>query len=175
MVIIYVFAVIATNLFAAGYPEWFGYLSRSLYTLIPSGVAAGDVESFPYAWAFFILFILVATCTRLNLFIAIIVHAMQTFTEQEQHETVAAVEHARQHIEADLHAEVHSMRDEIRELKNIINPNWTVQITAMSQPEPFTHNTWCVSPTRSVACVFTDVLPPPCKTSMGSRPSSRVE
>ena len=145
MVIIYVFAVIATNLFAAGYPEWFDYLGRSLYTLFQimtleiwsMGISRPVMESFPYAWAFFILFILVATCTRLNLFIAIIVHAMQTFTEQEQHETVAAVEHAHQHIEADLHAEVHYMRDEIRELKNVINPNWTVQITAMSQPEPF--------------------------------------
>ncbi|MDP1898010.1 MAG: hypothetical protein Q8K43_08995, partial [Sulfurimicrobium sp.] len=60
------------------------------------------------------------TFTMLNLFIAIIVNAMQTFTENEQKETVAAVEQAREHIEADLHAEVRAMRDEIRELKMLL-------------------------------------------------------
>ena len=34
------------------------------------------MEAFPYAWAFFVPFILVATFTMLNLFIAIIVNAM---------------------------------------------------------------------------------------------------
>jgi voltage-gated sodium channel len=128
LVIYYVFAVIATNLFGADYPEWFGHIGRSLYTLFQimtleswsMGVARPVMENFPYAWTFFIPFILVATFTMLNLFIAIIVNAMQTFTEQEQRETVAAVEHAREHIEADLHIEVRAMREEIRELKILL-------------------------------------------------------
>ncbi len=128
LVIYYVFAVIATNLFGADYPEWFGHIGRSLYTLFQimtleswsMGIARPVMENFPYAWAFFIPFILVATFTMLNLFIAIIVNAMQTFTEQEQRETVAAVEHAREHIEADLHTEVRAMREEIRELKMLL-------------------------------------------------------
>ncbi len=129
LVIYYVFAVIATNLFAADYPEWFGHLGRSLYTLFQimtleswsMGIARPVMESFPYAWAFFVPFILVATFTMLNLFIAIIVNAMQSFTEQEQQETVAAVEQAREHIEADLHAEVRAMREDIRELKTLLS------------------------------------------------------
>lgn len=129
LVIYYVFAVIATNLFAADYPEWFGHLGRSLYTLFQimtleswsMGIARPVMENFPYAWAFFVPFILVATFTMLNLFIAIIVNAMQTFNEQEQQETVAVVEHAREHIEADLHAEVRGMREEIRELKKLLS------------------------------------------------------
>ncbi len=128
LVIYYVFAVIATNLFAASYPEWFGHLGRSLYTLFQimtleswsMGIARPVMENFPYAWAFFIPFILVATFTMLNLFIAIIVNAMQSYTENEQKETVAAVDQAREHIEADLHAEVRAMRDEIRELKALL-------------------------------------------------------
>ncbi len=128
LIIYYVFAVIATNLFAAGYPEWFGNIGRSLYTLFQvmtleswsMGISRPVMESFPYAWAFFIPFILVATFTMLNLFIAIIVNAMQSYTEQEQHETVAAIEQSRQHVEADLHAEVRSLRDEIRELKSVL-------------------------------------------------------
>lgn len=128
LIIYYVFAVIATNLFAAAYPEWFGTLGRSLYTLFQvmtleswsMGIARPVMENFPYAWAFFVPFILVATFTMLNLFIAIIVNAMQSYSEKEHQETVAAVEHARTHIEADLHAEVRAMREEIRELKVLL-------------------------------------------------------
>ncbi len=128
LVVYYVFAVVATNLFAADYPEWFGNIGLSLYTLFQvmtlerwsMGIARPVMESFPYTWMFFVPFILVATFTMLNLFIAIIVNAMQSYTESEQKETVAAVEHAREHIEEDMHAEIRLMREEIRELKTLL-------------------------------------------------------
>jgi len=127
MIIYYVFAVIATKLFAATYPEWFGNIGLSLYTLFQimtleswsMGIARPIMENFPYAWAFFVPFILVATFTMLNLFIAIIVNAMQTYTEQEQAERVVAVTQAQEYIEADLHTQIRALRDEIRELKTL--------------------------------------------------------
>ena len=128
LLIYYVFAVIATNLFAAAFPEWFGTLGRSFYTLFQimtleswsMGISRPVMEQFPHAWLFFISFILIATFTMLNLFIAIIVNAMQTFSEDEHHETVAAVEQAREHIEADLHGEVRALRREVAELKTLL-------------------------------------------------------
>jgi len=127
-VIYYVFAVIATNLFAAQYPDWFGHIGRSLYTLFQvmtleswsMGISRPVMESFPYAWAFFVPFILIATFTMLNLFIAIIVNAMQSYTESEHEALVEVVEQARDHIEMDLHDEVRSMRTEMRELKALL-------------------------------------------------------
>jgi voltage-gated sodium channel len=56
----------------------------------------------------------------LNLFIAIIVNAMHTFTEQESKVTVNAVGDARVHIEADVHQEVRALRQEIAELKKLL-------------------------------------------------------
>lgn len=128
LILYYVFAVIATNLFAAAYPDWFGDLGRSFYTLFQimtleswsMGIARPVMENFPYAWAFFVPFILVATFTMLNLFIAIIVNAMQSYADQEHQDTVATVEQTRRHIEADLHAEVSGLREEIRELKILL-------------------------------------------------------
>lgn len=128
VIIYYVFAVIATNLFAASHPEWFGSIGRSLYTLFQimtleswsMGIARPVMDVFPYAWAFFIPFILIATFTMLNLFIAIIVNAMQSFTDNERNAAVDAAETARQHIEAELHAEFRAMRDEMRELRQAL-------------------------------------------------------
>lgn len=87
----YVFAVIATKIFGETFPDWFGTLGQSLYTLFQvmtleswsMGIARPVMEAFPYAWVFFIPFILIATFTMLNLFIAIIVNAMQSFNDAE--------------------------------------------------------------------------------------------
>lgn len=126
--IFYVFAVIATKLFGASFPDWFGTIGRSLYTLFQvmtleswsMGISRPVMDVYPYAWLFFIPFILIATFTMLNLFIGIIVSAMQSFTEDEKATTIAAVEQAREHIEADLHAEVRALRSEIAELRAVL-------------------------------------------------------
>jgi voltage-gated sodium channel len=126
--IFYVFAVIATKLFGAAFPDWFGTIGESLYTLFQvmtleswsMGIVRPVMEQFGYAWAFFIPFILIATFTMLNLFIGVIVSAMQSFTDADKAETIAAVDVAREHIEADLHGEVRALRGEIAELRALL-------------------------------------------------------
>ena len=130
LLIYYVFAVIATKLFGASFPQWFGTIGESLYSLFQimtleswsMGIVRPVMEVHPNAWLFFILFILIATFTMLNLFIAIIVNAMQSFTEAENQERKAALTDARDHIEADLHHEMAELRDQIAELKLLLNP-----------------------------------------------------
>jgi voltage-gated sodium channel len=93
--IFYVSAVMATILFGASFPDWFGNIGRSLYSLFQimtleswsMGIVRPVMEAYPYAWAFFVPFILVTSFTVLNLFIAIIVNAMQ-----EAHDDDAAAE-----------------------------------------------------------------------------------
>lgn len=128
LIFYYVFAVIATNLFGASYHEWFGTLGNSFYTLFQimtleswsMGIVRPIMETSPYAWMFFVPFILIATFTMLNLFIAIIVSAMQNFSEEEHQGTVLALQQTQEHIEADLHKEVKSLRLEVKELKQIL-------------------------------------------------------
>jgi voltage-gated sodium channel len=77
--------VLATRLFGGTHPEWFGSLGASLYSLFQimtleswsMGIVRPLMESHPYAWAFFVPFIVIATFTILNLFIGIIVSTMQ--------------------------------------------------------------------------------------------------
>ncbi|MDH3762325.1 MAG: ion transporter [Gammaproteobacteria bacterium] len=128
MLLYYVFAVIATKLFGENFPHWFGSIGESLYSLFQimtleswsMGIVRPVMEVHPNAWIFFVIFILIATFTMLNLFIAIIVNAMHSFTEEENRETQDAVSQARDHIEADLHQEVAALRAEIAELKQLL-------------------------------------------------------
>jgi voltage-gated sodium channel len=87
----YVAAVMVTKLFGEAFPDWFGSLGASLYTLFQvmtleswsMGIARPVMEQFPYAWLFFVPFILIATFTMLNLFIAVIVNAVQSMHDEE--------------------------------------------------------------------------------------------
>ena len=68
LLVFYVFGVIATHLFGQAFPDWFGHLGRSLYTLFQvmtleswsMGIARPVMEESPFAWVFFITFILFA-------------------------------------------------------------------------------------------------------------------
>jgi len=140
--VFYVFAVITTNLFGDDFPDWFGTLGRSLYTLFQimtleswsMGIVRPVMEVHPYAWAFFVPFILIATFTMLNLFIGVIVSAMQSFTDDEKGETIAAVDAARDHIEADLHGEVRALRSDIAELQKLLQARRADEAPARSGP-----------------------------------------
>ena len=91
LLVFYVFSVMATGLFGEAFPEWFGSLGASSYSLFQimtleswsMGIVRPVMEAFPWAWAFFIPFIMSTTFTVLNLFIGIIVSAMQAEHEQD--------------------------------------------------------------------------------------------
>jgi voltage-gated sodium channel len=85
VIFFYTMAVLATTLFGAKFPDWFGGIGASLYSLFQimtleswsMGIVRPVMEVFPWAWAFFVPFIVIATFTILNLFIGIIVSTMQ--------------------------------------------------------------------------------------------------
>lgn len=91
VLVIYVAAVIATGLFGEAAPEYFGHLGTSLFTLFQAmtgeawpDIARAVMETQPYAWIFFVLYILVVSFAVLNLFIAVIVNGMEEISEEER-------------------------------------------------------------------------------------------
>jgi voltage-gated sodium channel len=83
--VLYVSAVLATKLFGQMSPEYFGDLGVSLFTLFQvmtvegwPDIARGVMAHSPYAWIFFVAYLLIATFMVLNLFIAVVVNAMQS-------------------------------------------------------------------------------------------------
>ena len=122
--IFYVAAVMATSLFAADFPDWFGSIARSMYTLFQvmtleswsMGIARPVMAEYPYAWLFFVPFILIATFTMLNLFIAIIVNTMQEMQARLLEQEGQAVERAVHADSARVLDELAALRAEVRTL-----------------------------------------------------------
>lgn len=125
----YCFAVMATNLFGDDVPEAFGTMGRSAYSLFTvmtlegwNELANKVMEKNPYAWLFFIPYILTTTFTVLNLFIAIIVTAMQNEAEKMREAEIREHREEQQALEelSDkenlLLAEIRSLRAEVRSL-----------------------------------------------------------
>ena len=94
--VFYIAAVMATKLFGGDFEPWFGTIGKSAYTLFQimtleswsMGIVRPVMEVHPYAWAFFVPFILIVTFAVLNLFIAIIVNCMHDAAAEdaEQHQ-----------------------------------------------------------------------------------------
>ena len=110
----YVSSVMATKLYGEHFPEWFGSLGASLYTLFQvmtleswsMGIVRPVMEAYPSAWMFFVPFILLSTYSVLNLFIGVIVSAMQ---QESGAQTDAELQ--------SLHSDNSAVLDELRALR----------------------------------------------------------
>ena len=104
-IIFYVSAVLATKIFGShsdvNMQEWFGTIGASAYTLFQvmtleswsMGIVRPTMELFPLSWLFFLPFIIITSFAVLNLFIGIIVDAMQVMHEEEvKPEQIAATQ-----------------------------------------------------------------------------------
>lgn len=127
----YVAAVISTKMFAASFPEWFGSLGASFYTLFQvmtleswsMGIVRPVMEQYPLAWVFFVPFILIATFTMLNLFIAVIVNAMQALHDDERKEIDEGIR-AAAHDEAEgVMTELRNLRAEVAAMRAVLEKN----------------------------------------------------
>ncbi len=118
--VFYVFAVIGTKLFSSEFPAWFGTLASSMFTLFQIMTLEGwaeisrDIMSvYPLANIYFILFILLASYTTLNIFIAIVVNTMSEVQQKVASEKVDK-------IEAIIQDENEELRNDIKLLKEQI-------------------------------------------------------
>lgn len=120
--VFYVFAVIGTKLFGASFPDWFGNLGATMYTLFQvmtleswsMGISRPVMEKYPMAFFYFIPFILLATYTTLNIFIAIVVNTMSEINHAE-------AEHEVEKLSEVIHDENEEVKEDIRLLREQIS------------------------------------------------------
>lgn len=117
LMVFYIFAVMGTHLFGAAFPEWFGTVPASMYTLFQvmtleswsMGIARPVMEQFPHAYLYFVPFVLISSLTILNVFIGIIVNTMAELHAEAENA-------ARAEAEAKAHAEREEMLTLLRQL-----------------------------------------------------------
>ena len=120
----YVAVVISTNLYGSIAPEYFGDLGTSAFTLFQTmtGEAWPDVartvmDHVPLAWIFFVVYILISSFMVLNLFIAVVVSAMegQVVAEAMAEEAEHAAEE--QVANREILAELRALRADLADLR----------------------------------------------------------
>lgn len=95
--IFYIFGIAGTVLFREASPEFFGSLGKSLLTLFQvvtleswaSGVMRPLLTMVPWAWAYFVIFVLVGTFVVFNLFVGVIVNNVDKVEEEERKALIA--------------------------------------------------------------------------------------
>lgn len=85
----YIYGVMCVNLFGKEFPQYFGTLDKSFFTLFQIMTLEGWSENivrpimkvYPYAWIIFVSYILIATFVVLNLVLAVIVDSLAELKE----------------------------------------------------------------------------------------------
>ena len=136
--IFYVFAVICTKLYGQhpdpNMQEWFGTVGRSMYSLFQimtleswsHGIVRPTMKIFPTAWLVFVPFILISSFAVLNLFIAVIVNAMQ---EQQ----AAELEEAKETLEEDIAEQTRQLTAEVAQQTQDLNAKVDTQTDKLIQ------------------------------------------
>ena len=123
LLIFYVSAVLATNLFGQDFPVWFGHIGRSMYSLFQimtleswsMGIVRPIMKLYPYAWVFFVPFILLTSFAVINLFIGVIVDSMQSQHRQVSNELITESSLIEEKLD--------TVEQEIGELRRLLQKN----------------------------------------------------
>ncbi len=133
LIVFYVAAVVSTNLFGKEFPDYFGDLGASFFTLFQvmtleswsNGIARPVMEKFPQAWIFFLTFIMLSTFVVINLFTAAIVDSFGSDTDSELEnkrleEFKKKAELKEQKLMKEINDEFIAIQEELLEVKQFI-------------------------------------------------------
>lgn len=137
--IFYVAAVMGSKLFSQTHPEYFGDLGSSAFTLFQvmtleswsMAIARPVTEVHPFAWIFFVAFIILTSFAVLNLFIAVIVDSLQS-KHQDEEEARDLVAHNER---VQLIKEISHLREEIDALRQSLNPDQSGRSSEISSKD----------------------------------------
>ena len=129
ILIYYIFALIGVNLFGDAFPEWFGTLGSAMYTLFQvmtleswsMGISRPVMEVYPYAWAYFVPFVLLSSFVVMNVVVGIVVNAISEVTtdtaKEEAKDEGSETKPSEAASNEDLLKEIRSLKDQLNRLE----------------------------------------------------------
>ena len=91
MIIFYIFGIMGQNLFHEAFPQWFGTLGETVYTLFQvttleswsMGIARPVMKVYPWAWCYFVPFVMISSYIVLNVVVGVVVNATSDISEDD--------------------------------------------------------------------------------------------
>lgn len=88
----YTYALLGSTFFGNEFPDWFGNVWRSMYSLFQimtleswsMGIARPVMDIYPAAWVYFVTYVLIASYVILNIVVALVVSSLQEVTAKNE-------------------------------------------------------------------------------------------
>ena len=129
-IIFYIFGVFGSTMYGDTFPELFGDIGGSMFTLFQvmtfeswaTAVARPIMEIHDYAWIYFLIFILLTAITLLNVMVGIVVEAVGTISAAvKERQAAEAAENAPPEVRAadEIEAEIRQHLAQIEALLEV--------------------------------------------------------
>ena len=117
----YVYGIIGTVLFGKVFPDWFGTLGDSLYSLFQvmtleswsMGIARPVIKAFPYAWIYFVTYILATSFIVMNVVVGIVLNSVSESSAEEK-------QHSKKDDESQLEKEFEKLKKQLADIERLI-------------------------------------------------------
>ena len=128
LIFYYLYSVMGTKLFGESFPDLFGTLTTSMFTLFQlmtledwvNGVAKPVMSVFPYAYIYFISFILITSVVVLNLIIAVIVSGLEAIQTEDRKILMDELEKDIESDKLEILTELRSLKTKLSDIENTI-------------------------------------------------------
>ncbi|MBO5278115.1 MAG: ion transporter [Lachnospiraceae bacterium] len=126
LLVYYIFSIMGTTLFGYQFPEWFGSIGKSFYTLFQvmtleswsMGISRPVMEVFSWAWVYFVPFVLCTSFLIMNVVVGIVVNAISEVSENQAGEEIKTPE---EDIQAQLRRELASLQKQLTHMEALLD------------------------------------------------------
>lgn len=127
LLVYYIFSIMGTTLFGLQFSDWFGSIGKSFYTLFQvmkleswsMGISRPVMEVFPWAWIYFVPFVLCTSFLIMNVVVGIVVNAISEVSENQAHEE-KEVSEDEEDTQIQLRREFESLRKQLAQVEELL-------------------------------------------------------
>lgn len=124
LLVYYIFSIMGTTLFGAQFPDWFGSIGKSFYTLFQvmtleswsMGISRPVMAVFSWAWIYFVPFVLCTSFLIMNVVVGIVVNAISEVSESQTREEKEAPEDT----QTQLRIELTNLRKQLEHVEELL-------------------------------------------------------
>lgn len=128
LIIYYIFSIVGVTLFGEAFPDWFGSIPKTMYTLFQvmtleswsMGISRPVMEAYNIAWLYFVPFVLISSFVMMNVVVGIVVNAISEVAEINKKEDAEEAEEATEPKNEDIQAELAAVREHLAKLEAML-------------------------------------------------------